>query len=217
MGDGGKGNHKRDDDDIGMFENYSVPRRPQSNRLAGWRVVSLFLFFFLISGHERSERKGPSIPQATHARPFIFLFLLLFCPPRFFTNMGRKAGGFWLVTLFLVDWLVWSVQVFTLNSTEDVRTAVASFGVVVVLLLLITSTFFYFFLTQLYLYLYLHLHFFLLRLLLVDRPNASLAGPRSGARTRYGMRGTRMVGGTDDQRSLLWTWKTDELKRVMIS
>jgi hypothetical protein len=94
MGDGGKGNHKRDDDDIGMFENYSVPRRPQSNRLAGWRVVSLFLFFFLISGHERSERKGPSIPQATHARPFIFLFLLLFCPPRFFTNMGRKAGGF---------------------------------------------------------------------------------------------------------------------------
>lgn len=91
MGDGGKGNHKRDDDDIGMFENYSVPRRPQSNRLAGWRVVSLFLFFFLISGHERSERKGPSIPQATHARPFIFLFLL-FCSAAPFYKYGTEGG-----------------------------------------------------------------------------------------------------------------------------
>ena len=76
---------------LGCLKNYFVPRRPQSNRLAGWRVVSLFLFFFLISGHERSVRKGSSIPQATHARPFIFLFLL-FCSAALFYKCRTEAG-----------------------------------------------------------------------------------------------------------------------------
>ena len=48
-------------------------------------------FFFLISGHERSERKGSSIPQATHARPLIFLFLL-FCSATLFYKYGTEGG-----------------------------------------------------------------------------------------------------------------------------
>jgi hypothetical protein len=91
-----------------MFENYFVPRRPQSNRLdgGGWAVcpfLFFFFFFFLISGHERSERKGPSIPPG-HTRASCYIFVVVVLSAALFLQIweGRRAA-FDLLLLFLVD------------------------------------------------------------------------------------------------------------------
>jgi hypothetical protein len=76
-----------------MFEKLFCFAGPKATGWDGGGVP--FFFFFLISGHERSERKGSSIPQGHHARPVIFL-LLLFCQPRFLQiwEGGRAAFDF---------------------------------------------------------------------------------------------------------------------------
>ena len=101
MGDGGKGNHKRDDDDIGMFEKLFCSEAAPKQQ-AGWMEGGVPFSFLLLDFWTRKECEKRFFYTPGHTRASFYIFVLVVVlSAALFYKYGKEGGR--LLTCYFIS------------------------------------------------------------------------------------------------------------------